>query len=161
MGKKKKTSGGPVQIQNRKARHLYQILDTFEAGIVLSGSEVKSLRAGRANLQDAYARIKDGEAWLINAHIAPYDQAGGYGHDDPTRNRKLLLHRREIDRLYGEIKSGGLTLVPLRIYFKNGRAKVELALARGKKSHDKREDLKKRDQKREMERHARGGRVRI
>ena len=150
-----------MRIENRKARHLYAILDTVEAGISLQGSEVKSLRAGRANLQDAYVRMKDGEAWLLGAHIAVYDQGGSYGHQDPTRTRKLLLKRDEIDRLAARASQEGLTLVPLKIYFQRGWAKVLVGLARGKKKHDKREDLKRREQKREMERHAKGGKVRI
>jgi len=148
-------------IQNRKARHLYEILDTFEAGLALRGSEVKSLRAGKGNLQDAYGRIKNGEAWLVGAHIALYPPAKEYGHDDPVRRRKLLLHKKEIEQLSAEIDRERLTLIPLKLYFSRGRAKVQLGLARGKKQHDKRRDLKKREQQREMERHAKGGRVRI
>lgn len=148
-------------IENRKARHDYQILEIFEAGIQLAGSEVKSLRAGKANLQDAYVRMRDGEAWLMGAHIAPYTQGGAYGHSDPTRSRKLLLKRGELDKLQGRVMQDGLTLVPLKLYFVRGWAKLLIGLARGKKKHDKRQDLRKRDTQREMERHAKGGKVRI
>jgi SsrA-binding protein len=136
---------------NRKARHDYLIEETFEAGIVLTGSEVKSLRAGKANLKDSHGRIERGEVWLWNVHISPYGPASQFGHD-PTRARKLLLHQREIERLTGKIKERGLTLVPLRLYFKNGRAKVELALARGKKLHDKRDALREKETRREIDR---------
>ena len=118
-----KTSGDRLVTENRKARHDYEILETFEAGMVLTGSEVKSLRAGRANLKDSYARIDRGEAFLLNAHISPYAAASHFGHE-PERNRKLLLHRSEIDKLNGRIQERGLTVIPLKIYFKNGRAKV-------------------------------------
>jgi len=134
--------------QNRKARHDYFIEETLEAGIVLLGSEIKALREGKANLKDSYGRIDGDEVWLWNAHISPYGPASQFGHE-PTRTRKLLLHREEIARLTGKVKERGLTLVPLRLYFKNGRAKVELALARGKKLHDKRESEKKRSWERE------------
>ena len=123
--------------ENRKARHDYQLLERFEAGLVLTGTEVKSLRDGRATLGQAYADVRDGEAWLRGAEIAIYDQGNRANHD-PTRDRKLLLHRREIDRLYGQVREKGLTLVPTRLYFKDGRVKVELALARGKDTIDKR-----------------------
>ena len=123
---------------NRRARHDYDILETFECGIVLQGSEVKSLREGRVALQDAYARIVDGEAWLFGVHIPPYAQAAGFGAHDPDRRRKLLLHRRQIDEWMGRTQQQSLTLVPLSIYFKDGRAKVELALARGRRLYDKR-----------------------
>jgi SsrA-binding protein len=135
-------------VENRRARHDYQLLERFEAGIVLQGTEVKSLRAGRATLGQAYADVRDGEAWLHGAEIAIYDQGGRENHE-PTRPRKLLLHRREIDRLYGQAREKGLTLVATKLYFKDGRVKVELALARGKKLHDKRESEKKRDWGRE------------
>jgi len=140
---------------NRRARHDYHIEETVEAGLVLVGSEVKSLRAGKANLKDSYARIQGGEVWLINAHVSPYDPASQFGHD-PTRDRKLLLHAREIGRLAGKVKERGYTLVALRIYFKGGRAKVELGLARGKQRHDKRAAIREREVQREMERAARG-----
>src|SRR4029453_10023467 len=130
--------------------------ETFEAGIVLVGSEVKALREGKANLKDSYGRIEHDEVWLWNAHISPYGPASQFGHE-PTRSRKLLLHRSEIARLNGKVKERGLTLVPLRLYFKNGRAKVELGLARGKKQHDKREAIKEREIRREMDRAIRRG----
>lgn len=144
-------SGRKVVATNRKARFNYEILDTFEAGMVLRGSEVKSLRAGQVQLKDAYASIREGEVWLENVHIAPYSFAEEGGHD-PERPRKLLLHRREIDRLFGRIREEGLTLVPLQVYFKDGRAKVELGLGRGKRTRDKRRDIVDRQQKREMDR---------
>ena len=136
---------------NRKARHEFLIEETVEAGMALMGSEVKALREGKANLKDSYGRIENGEVWLWNAHISPYNPASQFGHE-PTRTRKLLLHRGEIERLNGKVKERGLTLVPLRLYFKNGRAKVELALARGKKQHDKREAIRDREQRREIDR---------
>jgi len=136
---------------NRKARHDYTVIETFEAGIELKGSEVKSLRQGQVSLQQAYADVREGEAWLIGAHIDTYDQAGIRNHE-PERDRKLLLHRRELDSLYGKVREKGLTLVPTRLYFKNGRAKVELALARGKEQRDKRSDIAKRDADRQIER---------
>lgn len=136
---------------NRRARHEFLIEETIEAGLALTGSEVKALREGKANLKDSYGRIDNGEVWLWNAHISPYGPASQFGHE-PTRTRKLLLHRAEIERLHGKVKERGLTLVPLRLYFKNGRAKVELALARGKKQHDKREAIRDREQRREIDR---------
>ncbi len=136
---------------NRRARHDYAIEETFEAGIVLIGSEVKALREGKANLKDSHARIERNEVWLWNAHISPYGPASQFGHE-PTRTRKLLFHRREIARLHGKVKERGFTLVPLRLYFKNGRAKVEIALARGKKRHDKRAAIRAREVRREMDR---------
>jgi len=137
-----------VVCTNRKARHDYEIVETYEAGIVLTGTEVKSLREGRANLKDSYAKIKDGEIFLLNAHISPYVY-GNVNNHDPERQRKLLMHKREIMRLLGKVKERGYTLVPLSIYFdKNNRAKVELALAKGKSSYDKRESIKRRDEKR-------------
>ena len=137
--------------RNKRARHDYQIIDTFEAGLVLTGTEVKSLREGKANLSDAYGVVRDGEVWLLNAHIAAYG-SGGYVNHEPTRSRKLLLHRREIRRLIGAVEREGLTLVPLELYFLRGRAKVSMALARGKKLHDKREDSRRRDAEREIAR---------
>jgi SsrA-binding protein len=137
-----------VVCTNRKARHDYEIVETYEAGIVLKGTEVKSLREGRANLKDSYAKIKDGEIFLLNAHISPYAY-GNVNNHDPERQRKLLMRKREIMRLLGKVKERGYTLVPLSIYFdKNNRAKVELALAKGKSSYDKRESIKRRDEKR-------------
>ena len=137
--------------ENRKARHEYQLLERFEAGIVLTGTEVKSLRQGGASLQQAYADVRDGEAWLVGLHIPVYDQ-GNLANHEPDRNRKLLLHRRQIASLYGSIRERGLTLVPTRLYFKDGRVKVELALARGKDTRDKRRTVADRDAKRQIER---------
>ncbi len=140
-----------VVVRNRKARHEYHVLETWEAGIVLQGTEVKSLRDGRANLQDAFARVGGGQLWLYNVHVSPYEAGNRFNHD-PLRPRKLLLHRRQIQKLVGQVEQKGLTLVPLDIYFRRGVAKLTLALVRGKKLHDKREDLRERDAKREMER---------
>ena len=140
-----------VVTTNRRARHDYEIVETYEAGLVLIGSEVKSLRAGHANLKDAYAAVGGGELWLENAHIAPYGFARDGGHE-PERRRKLLMHRREIDRLAAEIAEKGLTLVPLSIFFHDGKAKVELGLVRGKRRYDKRQAIRKRDEEREIER---------
>ena len=136
---------------NRRARHNYQIVETHEAGLVLRGSEVKSLRQGNANLKDAYVMFREGEAWLVGAYIAPYSFARDGGHQ-PERDRKLLLHRREIERIAAKVAERGLTLVPLSMYFKEGRAKVELGLGRGKARYDKRHALKEKQQKREMDR---------
>lgn len=144
-----------VVCQNRKAWHDYQILETYEAGMVLTGTEVKSLRAGRANLKDSYARIANSELWLENMHISPYEQGNRFNHD-PKRARKLLMHKREIMRLWGQTREKGLALIPLKVYFKDGRAKVELALARGKKMHDKREAIARREAQRQVERALRG-----
>jgi SsrA-binding protein len=151
--KKKQDKGqGPKTIaQNRRARHDYHIEDTYEAGLVLTGTEVKSLRAGRASLVDGFAQIKNGEVWLHNVHIPPYGPATRENHE-PERPRKLLMHRREIERLIGKTKEKGLTLVPTRLYFKDRHAKVEIALARGKDMVDKRQSIKERELKREMER---------
>jgi SsrA-binding protein len=137
--------------QNRRARHEFTIEDTFEAGIVLTGTEIKSLRAGKVTLSEAYARIEGGEAWLMGAHIAPWEGGNRYNHE-PKRNRKLLLHRDEIDELLGKTKAKGLTLVPLRLYLSRGRAKLEIGLARGKQLHDRRRDIAERDARRQMER---------
>ncbi len=136
---------------NRKARHEYTILQTYEAGIALQGTEVKALRQGKANLVDSYATIKENEVWLVSAHISPYEQ-GNINNHEPTRTRKLLLNRSEIRKLIGKIKEKGLTLIPLRLYFKNGKVKVELALAKGKKVYDKREAIAKKDLQRNQER---------
>jgi SsrA-binding protein len=136
---------------NRQARFRYELLEKWEAGIALQGSEVKSLREGKANLKDAYALVRDGEVWLHNLHIAPYGPAAREGHE-PERPRKLLMHKREIERLIGKTQERGLTLVPTRIYFSGPRAKVELALARGKEQRDKREAIREREQQREMQR---------
>ena len=140
---------------NRRARHEYEILDTFEAGIALLGPEVKSLREGRANLSDAYAMARGREMFLVNLHISPYRQASR-ANPDPVRERKLLLHKREIAQLAGSVSQRGLTVVPLSLYFSNGRAKIELALVRGKKLRDKRETIRRRDQELEMRRALRG-----
>lgn len=137
--------------KNRRASHDYQILESWEAGIVLTGTEVKSLRDGKANISDAYGILRDGEVYLINLHISPYER-GGYVNHEPTRTRKLLLHRREIRKMIGAVERQGLTLVPLELYFSGGRAKVALALGKGKKLHDKRDDAKKRDDERDMAR---------
>lgn len=134
--------------ENRKAFHDYHILETFEAGIVLVGTEVKSIREGNANLRDSFARVEDGEVWLYNVHINPYSHRGYVDHE-PTRRRKLLLHRQEVRKLIGKTVERGLTLVPIRLYFKNGHVKVALALARGKQAHDKRETIKRREAERE------------
>jgi len=136
---------------NRRARHDYHLLDRIEAGLVLTGTEVKSLRGGRATMAQAYADIRDGEAWLHGLEISIYDQGNRANHE-PTRSRKLLLHRREIDRLYGQVREKGLTVVPTRLYFKDGRVKVELALARGKDVRDKRRTIADRESKRQLER---------
>jgi SsrA-binding protein len=136
---------------NRRARHEYAIEETLEAGLVLTGTEIKSIRAGKVNLSDAYARIERGEAWLIGAHIAPYEQGNRYNHE-PLRTRKLLLHRDQIAELAGRVNTRGLTLVPLRLYIRDGHAKLELGIARGKKAHDKRRTIAERDQRRELER---------
>jgi SsrA-binding protein len=146
-----KETGRKFIAQNKKARHDYHLEDVFEAGLVLQGTEVKSLRAGRASLVDAYAHVKKGEAWLENAHIPEYDQ-GSWTNHEPRRPRKLLLHREQIAKLVGKTKESGLTLVPLSLYFKDGKAKVEIALARGKRSYDKRQSLAERDAAREIER---------
>ncbi|MBW3666741.1 MAG: SsrA-binding protein SmpB [Actinobacteria bacterium] len=143
-----------VVATNRRARRNYAVVDTFEAGMVLLGSEVKSLREGKMELKDSYADIRHGEAFLVGAHISPYDFAREGGHD-PERERKLLLHRREIDRIAGSVAEKGLTLIPLKVYFRDGKAKVELALARGKTTVDKRQTLRDREHTREMERAAR------
>jgi SsrA-binding protein len=143
--------GTKLIAENRRARHDYEFLERVEAGVALTGSEVKSARDGHVQLGQAYADIRDGEAWLVGASIAEYAQAGTFGHTS-DRDRKLLLHRREIDSLYGKVREKGLTLVPTRMYFKNGRVKVELALARGRERFDKRRVLADRDAQRQMER---------
>lgn len=139
---------------NRKARHNYFLSDTYEAGISLKGSEIKSIRAGQISIKEAYVQIENLEAWLMNAHIAPYEQASYLGHE-PRRKRKLLLHRKEIDRLWDQVRKKGLTIVPTRVYLKNGRAKIEIALGRGKKQYDKRHEIAKRDAQRDMDRNLR------
>ncbi len=147
-GKQKKEA---IRIENRKARHDYHIEETLEVGIALQGTEVKSLRAGKANLKDSYAEVRNGEVYAVNLHISPYEQGNRFNHE-PLRPRKLLLHRHEINRLFGKVQQQGMTLIPLRIYFKQGKAKMELALAKGKKLHDKREDIAERDAQREIRR---------
>ncbi len=152
MAKKAKSprdSNNQIIASNRKARHNYAILDTFEAGVALVGTEVKSLRDGQASLADAFATVDDGEIWLRNLHIPEYHH-GSWTNHAPRRNRKLLLHRSQIDTLIGKIRDGNLTLVPLSLYFTDGKVKVELALARGKQAHDKRQDLARRDAEREV-----------
>ena len=140
-----------VLAQNKKARHDYTIVDTVEAGIVLTGTEIKSVRAARIQLKDGFAQIKNGEAWLVNVHIAPFEQ-GNIWNQDPERTRKLLLKKREIDRLANELKGSGMTLVPLKVYLKNGFAKVLIGLAKGKHDYDKRESIKRREQGRDIKR---------
>jgi SsrA-binding protein len=146
-----KTLGQKLIAENRRARFDYELLDRFEAGVVLTGTEVKSLRQGRATIAQAYAEVRDGEAWLHGAEIAVYDHGNTANHE-PMRPRKLLLHRRELDRLYGTIKEKGLTLVPTRLYFKDGRVKAEIALAKGKELRDKRRTVADRDARRQIER---------
>ena len=144
-------SGEKLIAENRRARHDYHLLERVEAGIVLTGTEVKSLREGGATLQRAYGDVREGELWLVGAHISPYDQ-GSMDQHDPDRDRKLLLHRRQIDKLASQTAEKGLTLVPTRLYFKDGKAKVELAVARGKEGRDKRRDIAERESKRRIER---------
>jgi SsrA-binding protein len=142
---------------NRRARHDYEILEAVEVGLVLRGTEVKALRQGQINFKDSYAVIRNNEAWLVGCHISPYSHGTDANHD-PERDRKLLLHRREISRLTGKVAERGLTLVPLRLYFKSGRAKLEIGLARGKKLHDKRSALREREVRREMDKAVRASR---
>jgi SsrA-binding protein len=150
-----KSMGYKTVATNRKARHEYFILETLEAGIALQGSEIKSIRAGQISLGEAYIRIDGHEAWLEDAHIAPYEQANRFNHD-PRRPRKLLLHQNEIRRLWNEVRQKGVTIIPLSVYLKEGRAKLEIAVAKGKKLYDKRADIAKRDAKREIERQLHG-----
>src|SRR6476646_5420057 len=157
FGPMAKPVGEKLIVDNRRARHDYHLLDRVEAGLVLTGTEVKALREGKATLQQAYADVRNGEAWLVGAHISVYDQ-GNVANHDPDRDRKLLLHRNEVDSLASKVSERGLTLVPTKLYFRNGRAKVELALARGKELRDKRRDLAKREASREMERAFKGRR---
>ncbi|MCP1638941.1 SsrA-binding protein SmpB [Streptococcus gallinaceus] len=142
---------GNVVAQNKKASHDYTIVDTIEAGIVLTGTEIKSVRAARINLKDGFAQIKKGEAWLVNVHIAPYDE-GNIWNQDPTRTRKLLLRKKQIQQLENEVKGTGMTLVPLKVYIKDGFAKVLIGLAKGKHDYDKRESIKRREQERDLKR---------
>ena len=148
----KNNEGYKIVSDNRKARYLYESLETYQAGIALEGTEVKSIRAGKVNLQDAYALIRGGEAWLLNAHISPFEKASVYFNHDPRRTRKLLLHKEQINKLLGQVEQKGLTLVPLKMYLKEGRVKVDIAVGRGKKLHDKRDDIRQKDDKRAMER---------
>jgi SsrA-binding protein len=141
---------GKLVAQNRKARHDYSVEETFEAGIVLQGTEIKSIRAGRVNLKDSFARVQNGELFLHNMHISPYEQGNRYNHE-PLRTRKLLLHKKEINKLLGATKEQGYSIVPLKLYLKDGFAKILIGLAKGKKNYDKREDLKKKTAKREIE----------
>ncbi|GAC1460427.1 MAG: SsrA-binding protein SmpB [Chamaesiphon sp.] len=147
-----KSEGFKIVSDNRQARYLYEILETYEAGIELKGTEVKSIRDGKANLRDGYALIRNGEAWLLNVHISPHTTASQYFNHEPRRTRKLLLHKQEIRKLIGKVEQQGLTLVPLKMYLKKGLVKLTIGLGKGKKLHDKREDLKQRQDKREMER---------
>ncbi len=149
-----KKSGMKIIAQNKKARYDFEILSTYEAGLVLCGTEIKSIRAGRVQLKDGYGKIQEGEAFLHDIYIEPYQNAGPFNHD-PTQPRKLLLHKKEIQRLYGKIQEKGLTLIPLRVYMKNGKAKVELGLGKGKRKYEKREDIKRQDAKREIQRNLR------
>lgn len=149
---KEQSEGFKIIADNRKARYLYEILETYEAGLELKGSEVKSIRQGKANLQDGYALLRNGEAVLLNVHISPYEKTAAYFNHDPRRTRKLLLHKQEIRKLIGKVEQQGLTLVPLKMYMKRGLVKITIALAKGKKVHDKRESIKKRDDQREMAR---------
>ncbi len=151
MATRKKPLGGNLLAQNRQARHEYEILETFEAGLELTGTEVKSLRTGRANLREGYVRIENGEAWLLQTHVSPYEQGNRTNHE-PERRRRLLLHRREIEYLDGKVRMGGLTLVPLDLHLRNNRIKLEIGLARGKKLWDKRQAIAERDSRREADR---------
>lgn len=152
MSDQRGKNGSGLVVENRKARHEYFIEETIEAGIALHGSEIKSVRAGRVNLRESYVRIENGEAWLLNSHISPWPQAGTYFNHEPTRSRKLLLHRDEIESLRGKVEQKGLTLVPIKMYFVKGRVKVEVGVARGKKLYDKRDTMAERDSEREMAR---------
>ncbi|MEJ2758678.1 MAG: SsrA-binding protein SmpB [Anaerolineales bacterium] len=140
-----------VVAKNRKAKHDYFILETLEAGLALKGTEIKSIRAGQISLKEAYIRVDGEEAWLVNAHVAPYDPASRENHD-PIREKKLLLHKREIENLYAEVRQKGTTIIPLQVYLRNGKAKIEIAVAKGKKKYDKREAIKKRDAQRDIDR---------
>ena len=151
MAKDAKPDDRQIVARNKRARHDYHIMDSWEAGLVLTGTEVKSLRDGKATMADAYALVKGGEVFLLNLHISPYEKGNQFNHE-PTRTRKLLLHRKEIRRLIGAVERQGLTLIPLELYFRNGVAKVNLALGKGKKLHDKRADDKKRSDEREIAR---------
>ncbi|MCP2730788.1 SsrA-binding protein SmpB [Limnofasciculus baicalensis] len=147
-----KSDSYKVISDNREVRFRYEILETYEAGIELKGTEVKSIREGKVNLRDGYALIRDGQAWLLNVHISPYQKSADYFNHDPRRTRRLLLHKQEIRKLIGKVEQQGLTLVPLKMYFKKGFVKITIALGKGKKIHDKRETIKKREDQREMSR---------
>ncbi|NJN31402.1 MAG: SsrA-binding protein SmpB [Synechococcales cyanobacterium RM1_1_8] len=161
MAKQKKSSqpsdGYKIVSDNRQARFQYSILETFEAGISLQGTEVKSIRAGKVNLRDGFALVRDGEVWLFNVHVSPHAMASQHFNHEPLRTRKLLLHKQEIRKLIGKVEQDGLTLVPLKLYLKKGYVKVSLGLGKGKKLHDKREDLKKKQDNRDMARALKGG----
>lgn len=148
----KNSEGRKIISDNRQARFNYHIIETYEAGVALQGTEVKSIREGKVNLRDGYALIRNNEAWLLNVHISPYQKAGDFFNHEPRRSRRLLLHKQEIRKLIGKVEQQGLTLVPLRMYFKRGWVKVDIALAQGKKLYDKRETIKRRDDKRAMQR---------
>lgn len=150
--KSQPSDGFKVLADNRQARFTYEILDSYEAGVALKGTEVKSIRAGKVNLRDGYAQVKDGEVWLLNVHISPHNMTNQAYNHDPRRPRRLLLHKAEIRKLIGKVEEKGLTLVPLKLYLKGGRVKVNIAIGRGKKLHDKRESLKKKQEKREIAR---------
>jgi len=147
-----KNEGIKIVADNRQARFRYEILETYEAGVELKGTEVKSIREGKANLRDGYALIRNGEAWLLNVHISPYEHSSDFFNHDPRRTRRLLLHKKEIRKLIGKVEQEGLTLVPLKMYFKRGFVKITIALGKGKKLHDKRESIKEREDKRDMAR---------
>ncbi|KRL04811.1 SsrA-binding protein SmpB [Liquorilactobacillus oeni] len=150
MAKGKKQHDQPLA-QNKKARHDYAIITTFEAGVVLTGTEIKSIRARRINLKDGFAQVRNGEVWLMNVHISPYDQGNQFNHD-PLRKRKLLLHKKEILQLTKQVSDKGITLVPLKVYLKNGFAKILLGVGKGKRAYDKRESIKRKDQERQIQR---------
>ena len=149
-----------VVARNRKARHDYFIIETVEAGMVLTGTEIKSVRSGKINLKDGYAKVQGSEVWLYNVHISPFEQGTYYNHE-PLRPRKLLLHKREIRKLYGKTREKGLALVPLRLYFKNGMVKVEIGVGKGKKMHDRREDIKQREERRSIARDFKSKRIKV
>jgi len=158
MGKKKKNQNSNtdpnnrIVTSNRRARHNFELMDTYDAGLVLMGSEIKSIRAGKVNLADGFVQERDGELWLMNVHVSPYDQASHFGHTDPIRPRKLLLHKKEIAKIITDIREISYTAVPTKLYLTRGIAKVEIATARGKKLYDKRQDLRKRDSNRQIQR---------
>ena len=150
--KSQPSDGFKVMADNRQARFTYEILDSYEAGVALKGTEVKSIRAGKVNLRDGYAQVKNGEVWLLNVHISPHNMTNQVYNHEPRRPRRLLLHKAEIRKLIGKVEEKGLTLVPLKLYLKKGRVKVNIAVGRGKKLHDKRESLKKKQEKRDIAR---------